>query len=303
MISLRKSALICACILATPLPAGAQGITEYGSLLGTQGKPPTGVLQDAVNSLYGNAARRISAPQGEAGSRQTQTYAEVDPDQLRQYGEQSNRSFLAGKKAAQSGKLDLAIKLYSDALNIRQRYWGDSDPAVPVLLQQRAELYKKKGKLPECERDYKHVLAIDARRSGSGAVQSQKTLDMLGELCARQGKHKEAAGYYSRLLDLRLKDPSPDSMSIKALKLKLANSLSLSEDYAGAEHIYKDALSVEDHATTPDKQYHAKLIDGYGKLLRMTKRDQEADALEHGVPDTKGTPTAAGQPAQASSPQ
>lgn len=260
--------------------AWAQGMTEYGSLLGAQGKP-SGALNNAVNQTYNQAANAINGVNGQSGiSGISHQQPAMDASDQAMYGKQANQYYLAAQKSLKLGNQNDAIKQYSNALVIRQRIWGDTDPAVPQLLLQQADLYRKQGDLHSCENNYRKILSINIKRYGTGTKELDPTLSCLADLCERQCNTVDALNYYQQLAAIRQRFDPPDSEPVKSAKLKLASTLTATSHYPNAEKILTEAIAGEDASQKPDNVYLCKLLDIYGGLLRETSREDEATKIE-----------------------
>lgn len=274
MLKPKSTILLLISATTLPLPCFAQGMSEYGGLMGGQGKPGGG-LGAALNGLYGAAAKVRGA-----GSVGVPTLPQIDPEDAKVYGQKANNAYTAGLAAEKAGKTADAIKQYELSLAIRQRTWGDKDPAVAAILQKQATLQMKSGNAIAAEAAYRKLVAIESKRFGSGDPRIAKNLSTLADLCDKNGHSKEAAYCYKQLLSIQLRDKNSDTAAIKDTRLKLANASTLQGDYTAAEQTYKEAISLEEASSAPDAAYLAKVCKGYGGLLRETNRDDEAVKME-----------------------
>jgi tetratricopeptide (TPR) repeat protein len=259
-------------------PVLAQGFSEYGALLGGQGKPSAGYA-NTVNQTYSRAASNAAAPQ-RASVTSYSSRPRIDADTAMSYGKQSNDHYLHAQKMMREGKNCEAIRSYSHALVIRQNIWGDSDPACAELLRQQAELYRKKGEWHNCEINYRRILAIKVKRYGVGAQELEAPLSKLAELCDMQCNNTDALSYYQQLLAIRRKYEAPDSPGTKSVRLKLASTLAVTYDFPAAESLLKEAMDLESNSPKPDNVYLCKVLDTYGGLLREQYRTDEATKME-----------------------
>ena len=278
----RGAVSMAAVVLAAAGPAYGQGISEYGSLLGAEGKPGAG-LHSAVQNIYSSATHQISG--SIHGIQQLSSPNHIrptisDPSELAEYGKRANESYLSARQLAKAGKTCEAIRQYSNALLIRERIWGDSDPAVAELLKQQSELYMRKGNLHDCENNYRKLLAINVKRYGPGSKETDNLVASLAALCEQEGDNTDALTFYRQLVAIRTKFEPADSPTLKTARLKLATQLTLSSDYPPAEQILKQAIAAEDASPTPDTAYLCKCLDVYGGLLRETYHSDEAAKIE-----------------------
>jgi tetratricopeptide (TPR) repeat protein len=267
-------------LVLTCTPAGAQGISEYGGLLGGQGKPSFGGVNGAVNQSYGNAGAQFGAiPSagtiGGAGA----PIVRIDPEQAAAYGKYANDAYLEGLKLSKKGKNAEAAAKFSYAIQIRERIWGDKDPALLKLVELRAEANRKLGKLKPCEDDYRRLLGLQIRRYGAGEPELAPTLHALGDLCEKQGEAKEAINFYKQWIGIRTRHEPVNAASLKEPRLSLADKLYASGDLAGAEELYKQAIAAEDASTPPNVQLLSRALTAYSGLLRATNRSIEAEPL------------------------
>jgi tetratricopeptide (TPR) repeat protein len=271
---------VVSCLVLAPAAFG-QGISEYGGLLGAQGKP-SGSLVNTLTQTYGSAGQRVDNAINGSNyvSNIGHIHAMVSPEEAASYGKQANNYYLAGQAALKQGNSHEAIRQFSSALLIRQRIWGDADPAVGQILLQQAELYRKTGALHDCENNYRRLLAINTKRYGPGAKELDKTICSLADLCERQCDTTDALSFYRQLVAIRQRYELPDSACLKSARLKLATALTETCDYPAAEQIFKDAIAHEDASATPDNAYLCKCLDSYGGLLRETFRSDEAVKVE-----------------------
>jgi len=264
------------------MPAAfGQGISEYGGALGLQGKP-SGALVGGLGQTFASAGKRVNNAINGGGSVSNISHIRpmVAPEEAVSYGKQANEYYLAGQAACKQGNCHEAIRQFSSALLIRQRIWGDADPAVSQILLQQAELFRKTGQLHDCENNYRRLLSINTKRFGPGAKELDKTICNLADLCERQCDTTDALSFYQQLVAIRQRYELPDSVCLKTARLKLANTLTETCDYPAAEQILKDAIAREDASTTPDNAYLCKCLDSYGGLLRETFRSDEATKVE-----------------------
>jgi tetratricopeptide (TPR) repeat protein len=271
-VNLRLSVNLVLACMTLAAPVQAQGMPEYADIMGAQGKP-SGSVVNSLTQTYGSAGKSIN-------NSLQMTRPQVDFDTAASYGKQANSHFLSAQQFVKQGKRNDAIREYGNALTIRQRVWGDSDPAVAELLKQQAELYRQEGQFHECEGDYRKLLAIDIKRYGPGSKQLDGAICNLAELCERQCSNEDALNYYQQLVAIRQRNNPPGCAQIKNARLKLALALTVTCDYPAAEQIFKVAISEEEAKPAPDKAYLCKVLDGYGGMLRETYRNDEAEKVE-----------------------
>jgi tetratricopeptide (TPR) repeat protein len=257
--------------LTATAPMQAQGISEYGGLLGSQGKP-SGSVVNALTQTYGSANKSIN--------NSLQTLPQIDYDQANAYGKQANNCYLSAQQYLKQGKRNEAIREYANAVSIRERVWGASDPAVTELLHREAALYLQDGKLHDCEGIYRKLLSIDVKRYGPGSKQLDADVSNLADLCERQCDNQDALSYYQQLVAIRQRFDQPGCPQIKSARLKLANALTMRCDYPAAEQMFKTVIAEEDASAKPDTAYLCKVLDSYGGMLRETSRNDEAEKVE-----------------------
>lgn len=283
---------------AASLPACAQGIGEMGGVYAFPKGGP-GDLHKTVNSLYNQG--RFAPPQpggggGGGGQRSgvlgvKSPAAHMSEEQIAAYTASAQRAYANALAASKAGKTDLALKEFGTALAVRERVWGSSDPAIADIARRQATLYSSTGRTAEAETAWRKVLASETRQFGPGSPKLCKTISTIASLCDSQGNNREALNLYRQLFAIQQKQsqPGPDSADVRPTRIKLAELLTFTGDFGGAESLIKEALAAEDSAPSPNSGYQAKLYNCYGALLREQGRDADASAMETKAASLRGT--------------
>lgn len=286
---------------AASLPMCAQGIGEMGGVYALPKGGP-GDLHKTVNSLYNQGRFAPPQPGGGGGGGQRSGViglkspaAHMSEEQIAAYTASAQRAYANALAASKAGKTDVALKEFGTALSVRERVWGSSDPAIADIARKQAALYSSTGRTAEAETAWRKVLASETRQFGAGSPKLCKTISTIASLCDSQGNNREALNLYRQLFAIQKKDSKPgtDSADVRRTRVKLAELLTFTGDFAGAESLLKEGLAAETSASSPNSAYQAQLYNCYGALLREQGRDADASTMETKAAALRGTSAAA----------
>ena len=224
------------------LPSAAQGISEYGGLMGMQRPVPTGHTS-AVGNLYGaGGLGNITGQQGAgAGGLPVVGDSRVIAKNI---ADKANTFFNEAQKKEKAGKIAEAEVLYRSSAAWRERVWGTKDPAVYVIYGKIGALCTKQNKLPEAEAAYRRQIACAVRIYGAGAYEMSPTLLLIGENCVAQHKLPDAVTAYKQAYQLKKRKLGDTNGETLGVMLKLATVLKQSGNNAEADAMAKEGAKL-----------------------------------------------------------
>ncbi|MBI1270604.1 tetratricopeptide repeat protein [bacterium] len=276
-------------------PASAQGIAEYGGLMGMPRNIPTSHSQKTLNNLYGGAARNLSksAPAagavGSAGGGQGGGAGGGTGENLGQVmklGQQAQIDLTQARKLASEKKFDQAIALYNKSLTVREKYWSGRDPLTPEIYKEMAEIYAGQSNLDNAEEALKNSIAAYAKLHGPGSKHTSLPLKMLGDIYDKRGEHWKSHDSYLQSFMLTERYEGENSKPAMELRLKMARKAVDLEKYAKAADFYKKAVELDQENDILTAEEQVKVLTEYVAVLRKLKRDAEADKLESAINGT-----------------
>lgn len=315
------SALTLAGILAVSitLPSSAQGISEYAGAQAASATAAAAAHKgaqshaDALQNLYGgatgaiqqattstqssNAAASVAAPVQQVGpSAVDRELAPLFKEKLDEagnpipidpratvltVGKMANKLFAEAQKQEKAGQLDAAEQDYLHAIALRNRFWGDNDPAVVKMYMLLGNIEMKKKQPASAESFFRRVLQVKLKTYGFGSYELVEYLDAMGNAMSAQKKYSEAANYYQQVKEMRDRKLGPNNRDTISAEVKLASAYAKHPDksyLSDAEKILHGALSAAENL--PDnKQQIIAILDVYQSVLRKQGKNAEADTV------------------------
>ena len=150
------------------------------------------------------------------------------------------------------GRLDEAIPLYKDALEIAQEAPARDNALVGRLLSNLAAAYRLKGSmgiaLPLCNR----ALAVREQALGTNHPDIAVTLQNLGAIQFHQGRYAEAEKALRRGLVIRETLFPADHPDVETILQDLATVCEKRKNPAGAVELYRRVLALQEKRLGPD---------------------------------------------------
>jgi len=157
--------------------------------------------------------------------------------------------------------------------------------------------YEAKKQWENAEKSFMCVLQFIARRDGPGSEKSVPALKHLVTVTKAQDKLADAISYQKTVVAFTKAARVPDYQTLVDQQVNLSNLFIQRQDYAGAEPVLREAVTVYDaHPSLPGKQRRATRAS-YAKLLRKLHKDSEAEAIEAADTDVE-KPSSADQKTQ-----
>lgn len=241
-------------------PVSAQGLLEYGGVMGMPKPMPTGHA-GALQNLYGaGSLDKITAPTAGAGS----ALPLVGDSRViaKNVADKANAFFNEAQKKEKAGKLAEAEALYRSSAAWRERVWGTKDPAVFVIYGKIGTLCKKQNKLPEAEAAYRRQVTCAVRLYGAGAYEMCPILINLAQTCMAQNKLSDAISTYKQVYQLEKRKVGDTNAKTLAVMLKLAGALKQNGNAPEAEAMCKEGARLAQ--LTPE---NALLVQSFNEVL------------------------------------
>jgi|GEM_PF-4212237 tetratricopeptide (TPR) repeat protein len=276
------------------LPVVAQGISEYGGLMGTPRNVPTG-HQGALTNLYGaGSLDKITGGQS-AGAGSALPLVGDSRVIAKNIADKANHYFSEAQKREKAGKLAEAEAWYRGSAQMREQVWGTKDPAVFVIYGKIGALCTKQNKLPEAEAAYRRQIACAVRLYGAGAYEMCPILAHVAETCVAQNKMPDAINAYRQIYQLKkrkLGDTNPEALGAM---LKLAGALKQNGNNAEADTMAKEGAKLAESA--PE---NALLVQAFNEVINPPPPGSASTSTGAAAPsDSSGAApqAAAGAPA------
>lgn len=286
--TLLSAGTLLAILAGMPSSAVAQGIGEYGGVLGMPRPMPTGHA-GALQNLYGaGSLKGIGAATAAAGNAPIVGDSRVIAKNV---ADKANAFFNEAQKREKAGKLADAEALYRSSVTWRERIWGTKDPAVFVIYGRIGALCVKQGKMAEAEAAYRRQIACAVRLYGAGAYEMCPILGALAETSVAQNKLPDAITSYRQIYQLqKRKMGDTNSLTLDAM-WKLAKTLKANGASAEADALAKEGANLA--AKTPE---NALLVQAFNEVINPPPASSVPAASET---SPSGTASSAAAPASA----
>lgn len=273
---LEKMPLVALSIALLSPPALAQGISEYGGLMGMPRNVPSG-HQGALTNLYG-AGSLTNITGGQAAGAGGLPVVGDSRVIAKNIADKANHYFAEAQKREKAGKLAEAEAWYRGSAQLREQVWGTKDPAVFVIYGKIGALCTKQNKLPEAEAAYRRQIACAVRLYGAGAYEMCPSLAHVAEACVAQNKLPDAINAYRQIYQLRkrkLGDTNPETLGAM---LKLASTLKQNGNNAEA-----DAMAAEGAKLAQASPENALLVQAFNEVVNPPPPGAAAPAADAGA--------------------
>ena len=255
-ISLLSAALLAAAVIGGPLRA--QGLDEFNN------------LNQKIEALYseGKTAEAIQLAKRYVDLAR-QRSGEKDP-------EFATAITWLGSLYQSEGRDAEAERLLKQALSIREKALGPDHPLVGTSLNNLAHLYEARGRDAEAEPLLKRVQSISEK--GQGMDELEVLPRQIQEL-SWSSKDAEAVSLATRYVDLARERYGENQPAFVPAINVLAFLYESRGNYAKAEPLFKQALSIREKALGPDHLDVADSLDVLAGLYQSQKRYAEAEPL------------------------
>lgn len=295
---LEKMPLFALSITLLSPPALAQGISEYGGLMGMPRNVPSG-HQGALTNLYG-AGSLTNITGGQAAGAGGLPVVGDSRVIAKNIADKANHYFAEAQKREKAGKLAEAEAWYRGSAQLREQVWGTKDPAVFVIYGKIGALCTKQNKLPEAEAAYRRQIACAVRLYGAGAYEMCPSLAHVAEACLAQNKMPDAINAYRQIYQLKkrkLGDTNPETLGAM---LKLASTLKQNGNNAEA-----DAMAADGAKLAQASPENALLVQAFNEVINPPPPGAAAPAIDSGAGAGAGAraapATTAGSPSPSTS--
>ena len=178
------------------------------------------------------------------------------------------------------GQYAQAEPLYLRALSIYEQVLIGEHPSIAATLHQLATLYQDQGQYAQAEPLYLRALTIKEKVLGPEHPDIAATLHALAALHRMQGQYTQAEPLYLRALTIREKVLGSEHPDTARTLYQLALLYQDQDQYTQAEPLYLRALTIREKVLGLEHPDTARTLHSYADLLRKTKRESEAAALE-----------------------
>jgi tetratricopeptide (TPR) repeat protein len=296
---LEKMTLVALSITLLSPPALAQGISEYGGLMGMPRNVPSG-HQGALTNLYG-AGSLTNITGGQAAGAGGLPVVGDSRVIAKNIADKANHYFAEAQKREKAGKLAEAEAWYRGSAQLREQVWGTKDPAVFVIYGKIGALCTKQNKLPEAEAAYRRQIACAVRLYGAGAYEMCPSLAHVAEACVAQNKMPDAINAYRQIYQLKKRKLGDTNSETLGAMLKLASTLKQNGNNAEA-----DAMAAEGAKLAQASPENALLVQAFNEVVNPPAPGAAAPATDAGLSGGAGAgvgpapATTAGSPSPSS---
>jgi CHAT domain-containing protein/Flp pilus assembly protein TadD len=150
-----------------------------------------------------------------------------------------------------AGRYNEAVALLERALAIREKVFGNEDPAVAKLLNNLGAVYDAQGDYARAESSYLRALAIQEKALNAEYTTTfvrdvAQSLDNLAGLYRTKGDYARAEPMHLRALAITEKEFGPEDPDVARALYNLAALYDMKGDYARAEPLYLRALAIRE---------------------------------------------------------
>ncbi len=257
----------------------AQGISEYGGLMGMPRSVPGSGHQDALNKLYTSPFKGIGgAPTGvqSIGSPTAQPGAGLAPQQVAALGKKANEVLVQAKKAEAGGNVAQAEKLYRETLAIRYRIWGERDTNIPPILDKLADISQAHGKPDDAAIYLNSILNFYNKRLGPGTSERIEPLKKLAKIAASKNDYKGEVSLWKQIYGLMERKSGVQEKDLVTAKLAWAEAAYKAKFYKDSEKLYESIIELKEKNKEP---VDSTLAEHYAEALRSNGFEAEASAI------------------------
>lgn len=176
-------------------------------------------------------------------------------------------------------KLDDAIKVARQALEVAEKTFGPEHLNTAVSLGYLADLYHSEGRYNDAEPLYVRALVIRKKASGPEAPDTVSCMNDLAVNYRRQGRYNDAEPILKKTLELREKACGPNHPDVALSLNNLAGVYRLQGRYSDAEALYRRALKIDEKELGPEDPETAWDMSNLAGVYQEQGRYSEAETL------------------------
>ncbi len=197
------------------------------------------------------------------------------------YPQESTWNELKGRirQLHRENRLDDAIKVARQALEVTEKTFGPEHPNTAVSLDYLALLYHSQGRYDDAEPLYKRALAIREKARGPEDPDTVTSMNDLAVNYRRQGRYNAAEPILKKALELREKACGPNHPDVALSLNNLAIVYRLQGRYSDAEPLYMRALKIDEKALGPEHPDTAWDMSNLADVYQEQGRYSEAELL------------------------
>jgi tetratricopeptide (TPR) repeat protein len=184
----------------------------------------------------------------------------------------------AAQLAAQ-GRAEEAETLYKESLAVIEKGLP-GDPILAGSLNNLAQFYRTRHRLPEAAELFNRALAIYVARYGDNHTLTATVINNLAGTYLSESRFDAAEPLYRRGLAASEKLLGPEHYGVAISLDWLAQTSFHQKRYAEAESQLKRGIAIAEKATGPDSQLVVRLLDHMISAVKAQGREQEAAALK-----------------------
>lgn len=179
----------------------------------------------------------------------------------------------------EQGRLDEAITLMRDCVEIRERLNGFTDPATLTAISNLAMHLYKSEQIDEAERLYRRVLNARRRTQNEFHPDLLTVANNLSVLLCRRGELDEAKHLIEEALDGRRRSLGPEHPNTISSMHNLANVLKAQGNREDAEDYYRQALALRQRVQGPKHPQTIQELNDLAVLLQSMNKLEDAEAI------------------------
>lgn len=173
---------------------------------------------------------------------------------------------------------DGAEKLFTEALAMKRRLFGDRHPSIAIGLNNIAYVQEEHGAFAQAEANYRAALAMERDLLGSKHPRVAETLSNLAYVQQEQGQHAAALATMREALQVAGALHDGDHPEVARLQDTIGFWLTLSGEFAASEREIRQALAMRERLVGRDHTDYALSLLHMAILDNATQR--YAQALE-----------------------
>ena len=174
------------------------------------------------------------------------------------------------------GKIDEALELHLEALELDKLAVGEEDPDVATDLTNIGLCLSKQGKHGEALAKHEEALAIRKKVLGKDHPDVAQTLTHMASCLSKQRKHDAALKHLREVLEMRQRTLGADSLDVAVSLNSIASSLGMMGKHEEALEAYKESLAIRRRALGDESPDVANALHNMAWCLSELGRLDEA---------------------------
>jgi tetratricopeptide (TPR) repeat protein len=171
-----------------------------------------------------------------------------------------------------------AESLYTQALNLRKRLFGEEHIDVAQSINNLAALYFILGDYKQAEQDFYKALNLWKRLLGDEHPEVLTGLNNIAEVYREQGRYLDAEKIYLQILEIQNNLPEEQNPDIWRTLNNLASLYESQGRYADSEKKHSEALSKIKHQLGSEHPQVAATLNNLASLYNSQGRHSQAEA-------------------------